>query len=196
VASADAGSTLDASVTASNAGGSATATSAPTATVPTPPTTATFGKTRAGNTSASFSSDRKQVNRYALSGSGSVTKLSVYLQPTSTGGQEVLRGVIYADSGGSPGTLLGVTNELTFASSNAAGWYDLNLPAAVQLSAGNYWIGVLSGATSGVAGYRYSKANRSRDLNSNTYSSGASNPFGSFTTDNQQMSLFATYTPS
>ena len=80
-------------------------------------------------------------------------------------------------------------------STNAAGWYDLVLAAPLKLAAGNYWIGVFSGATEKVAGYRYDSVASSRDYNANTYSAGASNPFGAVTKDAEQTSLYATYTP-
>src|SRR5581483_11873973 len=79
----------------------------------------TFGKTSVGASSDAFGADRKRVNEYALGTSGTVSKLSVYLQPSSTSGQQVIRGVIYADSGGSPSSLLAVSNELTFHSTDA-----------------------------------------------------------------------------
>jgi hypothetical protein len=192
VASADVGSTIEAWVTAYNSVGSATAKSAPTAIVPTLPST--FGKTSVGAVSDRFASDRKRVNRYALTTGGTVTKLSLYLQATSTGGQQVMQGVIYADSGGSPGSLLATTKSLTFTSTSPAGWYDLTFPTPPHLAAGNYWIGVLTGATYGVAGYRYDSVSGSRDYNSNTYTAGPSDPFGPVTVDGQQMSLYATYT--
>ncbi len=52
---------------------------------------------------------------------------------------------------------------------------------------------MITGSTSGVAGFRYSSVSASRDYNSNAYSSGPTNPFGSVSTDNEQMSLYATY---
>ena len=54
--------------------------------------------------------------------------------------------------------------------------------------------GLLSGTTSGVTGYRYKVLAGARDFNTNAYSAGPSNPFGSFTQDSEQMSLHATYT--
>ncbi|HEV2922767.1 MAG TPA: choice-of-anchor D domain-containing protein, partial [Solirubrobacteraceae bacterium] len=53
---------------------------------------ATFGKVSVGGSSDFFGVERKRVNRYVLSGGGSVTKLSVYLAPTGASGQQVLRG--------------------------------------------------------------------------------------------------------
>ena len=160
------------------------------------PATQTFGKTSVGASAEVFAANRKRVNRYALPVAGSVTKLSIYLAPSSATGQQVLEGVVYGESGGAPGALLGSSSPLTFASTDAAGWYDLTFTTPLNLVAGNYWIGVLTGATADVAGYRYDSVTGSRDYNTNTYTSGPTNPFGSVTTDSQQMSLYATYTPS
>ena len=83
VTSADVGSTLEVIVTATNTTGSTPATSEPTATVQAASTSTTFGKTTVGATPDVAGANRKRVNRYALSGNASVSKLSVYLQPTS-----------------------------------------------------------------------------------------------------------------
>jgi hypothetical protein len=154
----------------------------------------TFGKTTVGGYSDSFLSSRKRVNRYALPTSGSATALTVYLAPTSIPGQQVIKGIIYSDAPGKPEALLAVSEELTFTSAMPAGWYDLPFPAAVKLSPGSYWIGVITGASSHVAGFRYDRVSGSRDYNANPYGSGASNPFGALTADSEQMSLYATYT--
>ena len=77
---------------------------------------------------------------------------------------------------------------------NAAGWYDLSFPTPLNLAAGSYWIGVITGETAKVARFRYDSVAGSRDYNANTYTSGPSNPFGSVSTDSVQTSLYATYT--
>ena len=190
VQAADLGSTIRVAVTAMNSGGSsAPATSGATAVV-----TATFGNTAVGGSSDSFSANRKRVNAYSLSVPASVSKLSIYLRPTSTSGQEQVEGLIYADSNGSPGSLLATSAPLTFSSTQSAGWYDLPFSSSVSLPAGSYWIGVITGGTGGVAGYRYTSVTGSRDYNTNSFASGPTNPFGSFSTDNEEMSLYATYT--
>jgi DNA-binding beta-propeller fold protein YncE len=102
--------------------------------------------------------------------------------------------LIYSDSGGKPETLLGSTEQLTFRSTNAAGWYDLSFASPVKLAAGNYWIGLMTGPTSNVIGFRYDNVAGARDYNTNSFSSGPSNPFGSATTDGEQISLYGTYT--
>jgi iron transport multicopper oxidase len=190
--SEDVGYTIAVQETASNASGAGeAATSGPTAVVQSTP--ATFGKTAVGASSDYFVAERKRVNRYALSAAGTVSKLSIYLTPHSSG-QQVLKGLIYADSSGSPTTLLAVSEQLTYASTKGTGWNDLKFSSPVKLAAGNYWIGVMTGATAGVAGFRYDSLSGSRDYNANTYASGPTNPFGSVTTDAEQMSLYATYT--
>jgi thermitase len=193
IGSPDVGSTLRVSVTASNsAGSSAFASSAQTAVIV--QAALTFGKTSVGASSDTFASERKRVNRYALPTAGSVTKLSVYLTPTATSGQEVLKGIVYADNAGAPGALLGVTEQLAFKSTNTAGWYSLVFSSAVKLTASNYWIGVMTGPTASVAGFRFDSVSGSRAYNANPFTSGPTNPFGAVTTDSEQTSLYATYT--
>ncbi len=123
-------------------------------------------------------------------------KLNVYLAPTATAGEQVIKGLIYSDAGGKPETLLGVSEALTFKSTNAAGWYALPFASAVKLAPGNYWIGVITGATAKVAGFRFDSVAGSRDYNANVYGSGPTNPFGAVTTDAEQTSLYATFAPA
>ena len=156
-------------------------------------TVGTFGTTIIGASSSSYTANRKQVGRYPLPTAGSVTKLSIHLAPTGTKGQQVMRGIIYADASGKPQALLGASEQLTFKSTSSAGWYELKFPSPVTLTAGSYWIGVLTGATGKVAGFRFTKVTAARNYNANTYSSGPSNPFGSGSIDAKQTSLYATY---
>ena len=174
-------------------GWSAPATSSATAAVQKP--SETFGKTNVGSSTDQFAASRKRANHYALPTAGAVTKLTIYLAPTGKAGQQVMKGIIYSDQGGAPSALLGVTEQLTFQSTNAAGWYEMKFAAPVKLAAGNYWIGVITGSTTNVAGFRYDSVANSRDYNNNSYASGPSNPFGSVNIDAEQTSLYAAYTP-
>ncbi|MFI4991619.1 MAG: hypothetical protein ACHQHO_12005 [Solirubrobacterales bacterium] len=188
--------TLRVQETASNEGGvGAAAGSAATAKIaPAPPPASTFGKTSIGASSDSFSANRKRVSAFALPVAGAVSKLSVYLAATGTSGQQALEGVIYSDAAGKPGSLLAVSSQLIFQSTGAPGWYDLGFPAPLDLAAGTYWIGLISGAGGGVAGFRYDTVAGSRSWNANTFTSGPSDPFGTATVDGEQMSLYASYT--
>jgi hypothetical protein len=187
---ADIGSTLRVAVTATNGGGSSSATSAQTAVV-----AGVFGFTTIGGNSDVMAADRKRVVHFQLPQAGGVSKLTMYLAPTSTSGQQQVEGVIYSDAAGVPGSLLATSNQLTFHSTDAAGWYDLVFPSPVALPAGTYWIGLISGATGNVTGFRYSNVTGARALNTNSYTSGPSNPFGTATIDSEQMSIYATYVP-
>ena len=80
-----------------------------------------FGKTSVGRSSEVLASDRKRVNSYPLGSSATVTQLSAYLEPTSTSGQQTIEGVVYADSKGAPGALVGASTPITFASTHSAG---------------------------------------------------------------------------
>jgi acid phosphatase len=157
--------------------------------------TLTLGKTSIGRSKEVFASNRKRVNAYPLGSSATVTQLSAYLEPTTISGEQTIEGVVYADANGAPGALVGASSPVTFASTQGAGWYALPFPSALQLSTGTYWIGVLTGATWGVIGYRYDSVAGSRAVNQNTFTAGPSNPFGAFTSDSQQMSLYTVYTP-
>ncbi len=190
--SGEVGGTIRVVVTAKNGGGEAPVTSEKTLVVTASPT---FGKTTVGASSETFAANRKRVNRYALPTAGSVTKLSIYLAPTTTSGSQVMEGIVYSDSSGTPSTLLGTSQPLTFTSTSETGWYELKFATPLNLAAGNYWIGVITGANSGVAGYRYDSVSGSRDYNTNTYTSGPTSTFGTVTPDSEQMSLYATYVP-
>ena len=166
------------------------------ATSPAHAETLTFGKTTVGASKQVLSANRKRVNHYSLPTAGTLSQLSIYLEPTSVAGSQVMEGVIYADAGGLPGALLAATRTITYSSTEPAGWYALSFAAPFELAAGTYWIGVLSGVTSRVAGYRYDGVAGARAFNRDVFTTGASNPFGEVFTDSQQMSLYATYTPA
>lgn len=156
----------------------------------------TFGTVTVGGSVDTFAANRKRVNAYSLPQAGLVSKLSLYMSSAASSGQTDVEGVVYADSGGAPGALLGTTGQVVFSGGGAAGWYDLTFPTALNLAAGEYWIGVITGGAPGVAAFRYTSVSGSRDYNANTYTAGPSSPFGAVSSDVEQMSLYATYTPS
>ena len=87
------------------------------------PCRAWLGKPQIGGSLAGLPSDLKAVNRYSLPTAAAGAGLQVYLAPNGAPGDQRLRGVVYADAGGAPGALVGVTEELDFPSSASAGWY-------------------------------------------------------------------------
>src|SRR5205085_6277062 len=105
-----------------------------------------LGKPQLGGRLSLVPADLKHVNRYTLPTGAIATKIGVYVYPTGTPGTQVIRGVLYADSVGVPGALLGTTDELAFHSTDPAGVYYLSFPVSLSLPPGNYWVGEIAGA--------------------------------------------------
>jgi hypothetical protein len=154
----------------------------------------TCGKTTIGKVSDQLLANQKRVNKCVLPFNAQVTELVMYLAPTSHSGEQLIKGVFYEDSKGKPGKLLGETSKLKFSSKEAAGLYHFAFVPPLKLGAGTYWMGIITGATAKVAGERFDNVKNAEDYNNNAYLSGASNPFGSFKTNNEEMSLYATFT--
>jgi hypothetical protein len=134
---------------------------------------------------------------FQLSGAVTVSKLSGYV--TGGGASQKVRGVIYADSGGSPGSLVAVTPEVTIAAAQAAGWVDLVFSGSVSLAAGSYWIGYWYGPSSN--GALFSCTNGVSGIEhyvSDGYSSSGSpnNLWGNGQSAGSSYSLYATYSGS
>ena len=147
-----------------------------------------------GSSSGQLLANFKRVNQCTLPVNATLSELSIYLTGTSHSGQQLIKGIVYADSKGNPTGLLGTTIQLTFTSKSKAGWYHLAFATPLKLPAGNYWIGMITGASQYVGAERYDSVANAQDSNTNSYTAGASNPFGSFKKGSEQMSLYATYT--
>src|SRR2546425_3328807 len=111
-----------------------------------------IGTTTAYNSTLPVYADNKWGNRYTLSEQGSFTKISGYLDGRGPGsGGEVLRALIYADSGGTPGALRAASATVTIADGQAARWVDFSISPAVTLQPGDYWLVLQAGAVSQAA---------------------------------------------
>lgn len=194
LAELDGSKTVRVAVTASNSAAASTPVSSAQTAVVARAFSSTFGKSSIGNSSDKYGADRKRVNTYTLPTAGLVSRLNIYLQPSGEEGEQKLKGVVYGDEAGKPGKLLGVSSELVFHSTERGAWRALTFPEPLNLPAGTYWIGVITGATANVASFRYDSVGGSRYANANTYTAGPSNPFGTpETNDSEQMSIYATY---
>jgi hypothetical protein len=160
------------------------------------PATSTCGKTTVGKSSAQLLANFKRVNQCTLPVNATVSELSIYLTPNAHSGTQLIKGIFYGDSKGKPAGLLGTTVQLTFTGKSKAGWYHLAFATPLKLPAGNYWIGMITGASQYVGAERYDSVANAQDSNTNSYTAGASKSFGSFNKGNEQMSLYATYAPS
>ncbi len=190
--SGDVGKTLRVVVTATNAGGSTPATSNQTALVQAAPAPTTLGKTAVGALTHALGGNYLEASgRYTLASSSSVSKLSAYVQ--GGGSATAMRAVIYADSGNQPGAFVAVSQQVTVAAGQAAGWVDFPVSGSPTLPAGQYWLGLWASNTSAL-GYYDSVASGGRYAPS-TYSAGSNPPAswpggGSF--DSLAYSLYAT----
>jgi glucose/arabinose dehydrogenase len=127
--------------------------------------------------------------------SGNVTKLTGYLSGLGAGsGSQKVKAVIYANSGGAPGALLGTSSEVTITAGRAWGWVDFLFPSPVAVSAGTIWLGYIASGTSDLTQLRYlNQAGAVRwNVDAGGYADGPSNPFGTGTSSNKHYSLYAT----
>jgi hypothetical protein len=152
-----------------------------------------LGKPDPGRLTAPLNTELKAVNRYTLPTAALVGFEFVYLRPTGQRGRELIRGVVYADANGAPGSLLGVTNELAYQPASGAGWAQLTFTPNLRLPPGSYWIGLIAGGQPGVADFTYDSVPGVLALNRNAYAAGPSNPFGPITLGDQLVSLYLDY---
>ena len=174
----------------------ATATPKPTPTptpTPTPPPGGgTFGYTGVGSTVSptGMSVDYKRGSTYSSGNvSGTLTDVTAYLDGNggSTGSESVTAAVYNDQTGALIATSLGASIN----AEQAAGWVDFRFSTGSIAPNTSYRLTLLSGGTA-VARYYYGTS-APWNLNSNTYASGPSNPFGSASeTVTRSMSIYAT----
>lgn len=104
----------------------------------------TFGQTTTGSGgSAPNSNDRYWASKFTLSEDGAVTKVTAFFDydagNTSNAGDNG-KAVIYADSSGSPGALVGVSSAVAI----GAGDQTVDFPLTASLTAGDYWLGIVT----------------------------------------------------
>jgi PKD repeat protein len=156
--------------------------------------TVTFGTTTPGSSFELAHKDVKEVSTFTAPLAGSVKKVTAYLSGLgSTTGSQKLRAVLYADSGGNPGARLAMSNAITVVSGQAWGWVDFTFSSPIAIQAGTIWMGFLNGSRSNLTQLRYDPVAGDGRFNNNSYNSGASNPFGSSTTNGFHYSIYGTY---
>lgn len=154
---------------------------------------ATFGKVTTGGQNDEAFNGFKYVSKYTLGVEGWATKLTLDCDGLGSGsGATTIRAVIYADSGGVPGALVGTGTAVVVADSAVRAWVDLPFGAAVHLPAGDYWLGFVDDNLS--SSLRYWAAFASG--HGKNKSGGVTDPFGSGTTIDEDVAVYATYTTS
>src|SRR5262249_10497455 len=157
--------------------------------------TGTFGNTTVGTLVDSATVDFKEVSKYTAVAS-SVTKVTGYISGLgATSGTQPVKAVIYGDSGGSPGALLGVSNPVTVTAGQAWNWVDFTFASPVTVPAGQIWMGYIAGSVNNLTQMRYVSQSGGTvwNINSGGYAAGPTNPFGSSNVFGASYSLYATY---
>ena len=153
-----------------------------------------FGVTTPGALTRDLAANTKQVAPYTAL-VGSVTKVTAYMSGRGSGQKgnktQPVRAVLYADSAGSPGALLGVSNEVQIHSRDAFAWLDFTFPSPVTVTAGPIWMGFISGSTANIAQIGASDVTNATRSNANMYPT-PSNPFGTASTSHRLFSMYAT----
>ena len=152
-----------------------------------------LGKPDPGSATAPLDANAKQVNRYTLPTAARVGFEDVLLGATGRAGTELIRGVVYGDSGGAPGPLLGATNTFPYTRDDGSGMATLTFSPNLQLPAGDYWIGLIAGGQTDVALTSYDPEPGVLDTDENPFSSGPSDPFGPISSGDQLTSLYLDY---
>jgi fibronectin type 3 domain-containing protein len=156
------------------------------------------GTTSVGASTTTLAANTKYADKVTLSTTSKISKISAYLDGVSkvAGGSQVVRAAVYADASGSPGALKATSAEVTVAKNVAGAWVDFTFNPAVTLPAGNYWIALHAGATSGIVRLYGGTASGAGRTAVDTYSDGPSDPFGTATSVNSAWSMYASATPA
>ena len=159
---------------------------------------AVFGKTTNGADSIQQNGQRKVVSKATPSSNGTVTSLTARIWRSSA--NPLARAVIYADNAGAPGALLATSDELTISNSSEAEiTFTFSGGNQISIVSGTpYWIGILFDAqTMGFSllgrSYGGGESNAQAE-NVDTYSDGASDPFGTPTYQDGTLDAYVTYT--
>ncbi|MCW3987691.1 MAG: hypothetical protein NWE87_05190, partial [Candidatus Bathyarchaeota archaeon] len=135
----------------------------------------------------------KHVCRFELTIAGDVESISWYGEKSGGGGQFDAYGIIYDDSSGVPNALKGTSSSTTV--TTTAQWYTFTFSTAVSLSAGYYWIGIISPTQEeGDYPIAYYDAGASNQEAFNADSYPPDDPFGTPSYHDHELSVYATYT--
>ncbi|GAM23646.1 hypothetical protein SAMD00019534_068210 [Acytostelium subglobosum LB1] len=154
----------------------------------------TFGNSFAGTLWESLGSDSKSVAQFTLTEIADVVSISAYQKGAGRSGTQKLRTVIYSDNGNQPGGLVVISNELSVSGTSTAKWVTYTLASSVRLNPGKYWLGHLVGSTNQLTKRAYSSSTVLAAWNGDSYTDGATNPFGNPEAYTSQFSIYATYT--
>lgn len=158
--------------------------------------TTTLGRTTVGTLpSAGLSANFKRGSKFSVSERGALEVLCAYLDGNGgVSGTQAVRYAIYKDANGAPGQKLTESEALSIESGTSPGWECVGTDV-VPVVAGNYWFVIQSGTQAGIV-RDYADGTGNWFGNADTFSDGASDPFGSGNTGNGTLSIYAYFTPA
>lgn len=136
----------------------------------------------------------KSATLYTLTEDGTVSKITAYAAKQL--GNRVAKAVIYSENpANTPDALLATSEEVALTSTSFA-WVDFTFATPVDLPAGDYFIGLLTDATASnsVLVKCANTGSLFNQFNTDTYSDGAANPFGTPSSSANEKVWYATYT--
>lgn len=157
-----------------------------------------LGSTSRSVVAGTLAADETWVVQHTAPTSLRIAKLAAYLDGAGAGaGNQKIRAVVYADSAGAPGALLGYGDEVTVTDGQSAKWVDLPLivrnPEGIEVLAGSFWMGVQGGAdTNNIRIYGEAAGGVGR-RHADAYADGPVDPFGAGTSVTERLALFASY---
>ena len=152
------------------------------------------GDNTIGGDAVAFPDGFKAASQFLIDGAGSVQDFQVYMDGNGGGGglSQKFKAIIYGDQADAPGALLYTSQETIVDAGDAAAWVPFTFADTPLLTSGAYWLGIIGGGTDQVARiYRQSSGNNYNVLG-DAYGDGASNPWGSGTSVNAQLSVYLT----
>lgn len=152
----------------------------------------TYGLASAGSLTDSGASNYLNASKITTVGGGYASAISVYVGATiGTSPADQFQCAIYADSGGVPGTLIGVTSPGTLVANSLN-----SLPIDVQLApATSYWLVYnTNGTNSSQNNLKYNNGGTSVSSSASTSFGTWPSPFGSTSAAAVTFSIFITYT--
>jgi hypothetical protein len=158
-----------------------------------------FGNTTPGNSvKARLPANQKFASRFYVDQSCLLTDLRLDLGPNYEDFQvppgQLMRGVVYDDSAGSPNNLLGSSDEVND-NSAARGYVDFIFSTPPVIAGGAwYWFGVHAGSQNNGSFFYYDTNQGSWAQNVDSYVDGASAGFGTPTTLTRLLAMYATCT--
>lgn len=136
----------------------------------------------------------KSATMYTLTENGAISKITAYAAKQL--GDRVAKAVIYSENpANTPDVLLATSQEVALTSTSYA-WIDFTFSTPVELTAGNYFIGIITDAvTSNTVTVKCGNTGSLiNSFNTDTYSDGAANPFGTPSSSANEKVWYATYT--